>query len=137
MKRIVPLTLGLLFVLSLITVTAQAGPGRGGRGSGLRANGVDCPERPDFEWVDPDTDGNGLLSEAETAAAIERMVGRRREMIEWRNACVLERFDADGDGQLAGDELERYEAAKERRQQRRQQRREKRENRGGWSRDRR
>lgn len=106
MKRLAPLTLSLLFALSLIPALSQAGP----RGS-MREN---CPERPEPEWVDPDTDNNCIISESEAAAAIERMAEHRREVFEWRNECVLERFDADDDGELAGDELERAQAARER-----------------------
>ena len=55
-----------------------------------------------------DTDGDGVISDAERDAAKEK-----------RRARIVKRFDADGDGQLNDEEREAAKAAKEKYMKRR------------------
>lgn len=123
MKRSLIVGMSLLVAVSLFPLVGQARPG--GKG-GPPLRGGDRPERPRPERVHPDTDGNGLISESEMEAAIERMANKMREGFKRRNERVVERFDADGDGELTGEELEKAKAVTERLRERRMKRRQKR-----------
>lgn len=83
----------------------RATGGRGGEMRGERGRGgPEGRERPSREEMIKkfDTDGDGVLSEAERAEARKQMPkdGRRGR----RNRQMLEKYDTDGDGQLSEEE---------------------------------
>lgn len=75
------------------------------------------------ERVDPDTNGDCIVDEAEQAAAIKRAVERLTAGFRQRNARILEHFDVNTDGKLDEAEQAKAKEALEARRARMQERR--------------
>jgi Ca2+-binding EF-hand superfamily protein len=94
MKKLIATALAGLVLLPFATQAAD--DETGGR-----------PQRPqrNNQRVNPDTDKDGLISDAEADAAIQTMTEKMRAGFKKRNEMVLKNFDKDGDGALNADEL--------------------------------
>ncbi len=78
----------------------------GAQRPGMRAGGPGAAE-----WENPDTNGDMIISEEETQAAVAKMTERLKAAHAERNKRVLEYFDADGDGTLNEAELAKAKEA--------------------------
>ena len=115
MNKLIPSTALILMALAATTTIALAAPGgdragmRGGADfSELDTNGdgvltsADLAAAAEERFAGLDADGDGQITQSELAAAADQREQDRRER---RLSAMLERFDADSNGTLSLEEL--------------------------------
>lgn len=114
MNKLIPSTALVLIALTAATTIAVAAPGdRGGMRGGadfseLDTNGdgvltsADLAAAAEERFAGLDADGDGQITQSELAAAADQREQDRRER---RLSAMLERFDADSNGTLSLEEL--------------------------------